>query len=38
VIYGRKNAQAKFDASQAAWDAADHADQVFGGRGLLEDF
>lgn len=31
-------AQAKLHASQAAWDAADHAVQVFGGRGFLEEF
>jgi alkylation response protein AidB-like acyl-CoA dehydrogenase len=31
-------AQAKLHASQAAWDAADRAVQVFGGRGFLEEF
>jgi alkylation response protein AidB-like acyl-CoA dehydrogenase len=31
-------AQAKLFASQAAWDAADRAVQVFGGRGYLEQF
>jgi alkylation response protein AidB-like acyl-CoA dehydrogenase len=29
-------AEAKFYASKAAWDAADHAVQVFGGRGYSE--
>jgi alkylation response protein AidB-like acyl-CoA dehydrogenase len=31
-------AQAKLHASQAAWDAADRAVQIFGGRGFLEAF
>ena len=31
-------AQAKLHASHAAWDAADRAVQVFGGRGFLEAF
>jgi alkylation response protein AidB-like acyl-CoA dehydrogenase len=31
-------AQAKLHASRAAWEAADHAVQVFGGRGFLETF
>jgi alkylation response protein AidB-like acyl-CoA dehydrogenase len=31
-------AQAKLHASQAAWDAADRAVQIFGGRGFLETF
>jgi alkylation response protein AidB-like acyl-CoA dehydrogenase len=31
-------AQAKLHASRAAWDASDHAVQVFGGRGFLETF
>jgi alkylation response protein AidB-like acyl-CoA dehydrogenase len=31
-------AQAKLHAAQAAWDAADRAVQVFGGRGFLETF
>jgi alkylation response protein AidB-like acyl-CoA dehydrogenase len=33
-----RSAQAKLYASQAAWDAADRAVQVFGGRGFLEEF
>jgi alkylation response protein AidB-like acyl-CoA dehydrogenase len=31
-------AQAKLHAARAAWDAADRAVQVFGGRGFLETF
>ena len=31
-------AQAKLHASRAAWEASDHAVQVFGGRGFLETF
>jgi alkylation response protein AidB-like acyl-CoA dehydrogenase len=31
-------AQAKLHTSNAAWDAADRAVQVFGGRGFLEEF